>query len=404
MAFVPQVSAFTHSSVESQQVVLRTLQLGMEWFPETEGTAGGLNRVFFDCMNHLPKVGVHVQGLVVGGPTVARSSSGLVSSFAPMDAPLLKRWQTARQQVHHQLLTTDYDLVVSHFAPYAFPVLSLLGDRPLVTHFHGPWALESNVEGDAKGWRFQVCKWIEQTSYNKAQKLIVLSEAFQEVLHREFGIPLDRIHIVPSGVEVERFDSPLSQAEACIQLGWPQDRPILLVVRRLAKRMGLENLIAAMEQVRAQQPDVLLMIAGKGPQAEALKQRIEERNLSDNVRLLGFVSDEELTLAYRAAIFSVVPTIAFEGFGLIVVESLAAGTPVLGTPIGGIPEILRPFSKDLLFDDASAEAIARGLREVFTGQRNLPDADACKTYVNEHYAWPVIANRIKGVYQSALRC
>ena len=403
MTPIAHASKFTPLPLEGEHSVIRTLQLGMEWFPETAGTAGGLNRVFYDCVNHLPKAGVQVQGLVVGGPTVNKNSAGLVSSFAPMDAPLLKRWQAVRQQVRQQLSTQEYDLVISHFAPYAFPVLNLLGDRPLVTHFQGPWALESNVEGGAKGWRFQVCKWIEKTSYDKAQRLIVLSDAFRQVLHQEFHIPLDRIDIVPPGVEMERFDSSLSQAEARTQLGWPQDRPILLAVRRLAKRMGLENLITAMEQVRAQQPDVLLMIAGKGPQADALKQQIEERNLSDNVRLLGFVSDEDLTLAYRAATLSVVPTMAFEGFGLIVVESLAAGTPVLGTPIGGIPEILRPFSEELLFDDASASAISRGICEVFAGQRSLPDADACKTYVHQHYAWPVIAEKIKTVYQSALK-
>jgi glycosyltransferase involved in cell wall biosynthesis len=166
--------------------------------------------------------------------------------------------------------------------------------------------------------------------------------------------------------------------------------------------MGLENLIAAMDKVRRQYPDVLLLIAGKGSLAETLQAQIEELGLTEQVRLLGFVSDQDLGLAYRAADFSVVPTVAWEGFGLIVIESLAAGTPVLGTPIGGIPEILRPFSEDLVFEGTSLEQLAQGIIEALSGQRQLPSSKACEAYIREHYAWPAIAQRMKSVYQAAL--
>jgi glycosyltransferase involved in cell wall biosynthesis len=166
--------------------------------------------------------------------------------------------------------------------------------------------------------------------------------------------------------------------------------------------MGLENLIAAMDKVRRQYPDVLLLIAGKGALTETLQVQIEELGLVEQVRLLGFVSDRDLGLAYRAADFSIVPTVAWEGFGLIVIESLAAGTPVLGTPVGGIPEILQPFSEDLVFEGTSAEQLAQGIIEALSGQRQLPSSKACEAYIREHYAWPAIAQRMKSVYQAAL--
>ena len=96
------------------------------------------------------------------------------------------------------------------------------------------------------------------------------------------------------------------------------------------------------------------------------------------------------------------PTVALEGFGLIVIESLAAGTPVLGTPIGGIPEILRPFSEDLVFEDSSPTKLATGIIEALSGDRTLPSSHDCLEYVKKNYDWQAIAQKIKLVYQSAI--
>ncbi len=84
------------------------------------------------------------------------------------------------------------------------------------------------------------------------------------------------------------------------------------------------------------------------------------------------------------------------------VESLAAGTPVLGTPIGGIPEILRPFSEDLVFESYNSEQLATGIIEALSGDRTLPSSQACLEYVQENYHWQIITQKIKLVYQSAL--
>ena len=97
-----------------------------------------------------------------------------------------------------------------------------------------------------------------------------------------------------------------------------------------------------------------------------------------------------------------VPTVALEGFGLIVVESLAGGTPVLGTPIGGIPEILKPFSEDLVFEGYNSDQLAIGIIEALSGDRSLPSSQACLDYVQANYHWNAIAEKIKFVYQRAL--
>jgi glycosyltransferase involved in cell wall biosynthesis len=378
---------------------LSTLQLGMGWLTED---FGGLNRVYYEAIQHLPTVGVAVRGLVAGSDRVLQESQGVVQGFAPYEAKLWQRWGALWRSTQRTLQSQDCDLVVSHFAFYTFPILPQLGDRPLVVHFQGPWALESMVEG-RMGLSTRLKMQLESATYRRASQFIVLSDAFREVLHQTYQVPYDRIHIVPPGIEIERFTPIYSPQTARQQLGWPEDRPVLLTVRRLAKRMGLENLIAAIAQVRQTHPDVLLMIAGKGEMAEELQRQITALDLTENVRLLGFVPDEDLPIAYRAANFSVVPTVAYEGFGLIIPESLAAGTPVLGTPVDAIPEILKPLSPDLLTAGTTSQDVAIAIREILAGQRSLPTAEACQDYARSHYAWPVVAQQMKQVYELALR-
>jgi glycosyltransferase involved in cell wall biosynthesis len=377
---------------------MKVLQIGTSWFLED---AGGLARVYYGCVQNLPRVGVEVAGLVTGSEFVSKSSNGQVQTFASSDDSLWRRSLGLRKSVRQSLKLNKYDLVAVHFALYALPALDCLGDIPLIVHFHGPWALESKAEGSG---RISVWgKWlVEKIVYSRAKGFIVLSEAFRQILHQTYGVPLHKIFIVGGGINTDEFLVQQSVAESRSQLGWAQDRRIILSVRRLVQRMGLENLIMAIAQVRQVVPDVLLLIAGKGAIAENLRSLIKQMDLEDHVRLLGFVADQDLAIAYRGAEMTIVPSVSLEGFGLTIIESLAAGTPVLGTPIGGIPEILRPLSQDLVLEGSSVDQLAKGLLEALTGQRQMPNADACQAYIKKNYDWQAIAIQMKSIYETLM--
>jgi len=314
---------------------------------------------------------------------------------------LPRRLWRLRRAVWKHLEKDRSDLVASHFALYTFPYIDLLETTPLVAHFHGPWAEESKAEGESSIVT-RLKKWIEHSTYRRADRLIVLSEAFKSILVNSFGIPENRVRIVPGGVNMDRFSVPISTLEARKHLNWPTDRPILLSVRRLVRRVGLENLVDAMRHVQTHVPDALLLIAGKGPLAGELRSRIQEYDLEDHVRLLGFLPDEDLPVAYRAADVSVVPTRSLEGFGLVAVESLAAGTPVLVTPIGGLPEVVSDLSADLIMKDASTEAMGDHLTSVLNGNLSLPSAEDCHAFAAARYDWPVIARQVRDVYEEVV--
>jgi glycosyltransferase involved in cell wall biosynthesis len=376
---------------------VRVLMIGMGWFPQQ---AGGLNRVFQACATHLPAEGIDNKGLVVGFNEAKPLLDGRIEIAAQRSASLPHRAIGMRQAVKRALSDQEYDLVASHFALHTLPVLDLLDERPLVVHFHGPWAAEGQAAGQGR-LGVALKHMIEQRVYRRAVRCIVLSHAFKEILNRDYGIPNEVIRIVPGGTDCPQALS-LTKAEARAQLGWPEDKFIVAAVRRLTPRMGLENLVEAAAHLQARRPEVLWKIAGEGTLRPTLEQHIARHQLEDTVQLLGFVPDNQLPLVYAAADVSLVPTLSLEGFGLIVVESLAAGTPVLGTPVGGIPEILRPLSSDLVLSGCHIEDLVNGVEEVLSGKRSLPSRESCRSYVESHYSWTRCAESVRQVYEDAL--
>lgn len=377
---------------------MHTVQVGKEWFAEQ---SGGLNRYYAELVQRLPDAGVGVTGLVAGSENVAVASGGHVRAFAPRRASLRVRLAGVRAHARQVLAEQPDAVVVAHFALYAAPCLDLVRGKPLVVHFHGPWAAESRTEG-ARAGAARLKHWVEDRVYRRATRFVVLSHAFGRVLADHYAVGFDRIRVVSGGVDTERFAPTHTRAEARRLLGWPTDRPIVVVVRRLVRRMGLEDLVASVTRARAQVPDLLVLIAGSGPLAGELEARIDAEELRDAVRLLGFVPDEHLPLVYQAADVSIVPSVALEGFGLIVAESLAAGTPVLVTAVGGLPEAVEGLAPQCVIHDRGPQALAAAVVGALRGTLPMPSSDACVQYARARFDWSTVAGHVRTVYAEAM--
>jgi glycosyltransferase involved in cell wall biosynthesis len=372
----------------------RILTIGMGWFGEEPG---GLNRMYAGLLRSLEAGGLAVRGLVAGSPPATATTPSSLSFFAPREASAIRRLQACRRAVCAALRADRVDVVAAHFALYALPVLDVLAKEHFVFHFHGPWSSESRAEGEG-AVSVRMKRTIESRVYRCADRFIVLSSAFARILEAQYGIAPDRIFVVPGGVDADRYGLSASRREARDRLRLPADRPLIVSVRRLVQRMGLERLIDAMAEVRKSAPDALLLIAGGGALAEELASRIAARGLHDHVRLMGFVSEDNLPWLYRACDLSIVPSVALEGFGLSTIESLAAGTPVLVTPIGGLPETVARLDAALVLPDATSESLAHAMGGALRDPGRLPSPEICARYVREHFHWPVIARKVLAVY------
>lgn len=317
---------------------------------------------------------------------------------AAVTSPLPLRLKTVRRRVRD--LINDTDVIASHFALYAVSVLDLLRARPHVLHFHGPWASESAAEG-AGALSVAAKRFVERRVYATADRAITLSKSFAKILIEDYRVPEESVRVIPGGIELPT--SPLvDRSAARVQLGWPADRPIVVCVRRLARRMGLDVLIDAARIVRQSHPDVLFAIAGKGAIQRELEEQIEAASLLNHVRLLGFVPDELLPLAYAAADLSVVPSQAFEGFGFVTLESLVQGTPVLVTPVGGLPEVVTALDTSLIMPGSDSRSIGDAVSRALSTPARLPCRNRCRAYAVDHFGWPGIADRVLDVYREAI--
>jgi glycosyltransferase involved in cell wall biosynthesis len=170
--------------------------------------------------------------------------------------------------------------------------------------------------------------------------------------------------------------------------------------------MGIGNLISAMPSILKNHPNTLCVIGGSGALADDLKAQAAKLGLHDRVRFAGFIAESDLPAYYAAADLFVLPTTALEGFGMVTVEALACGTPVLGTPIGATPEILQNLDGDLLLEGVEPEDIARGavamMSRSVAERANL--RAKCRNYAVSNYSWALVSTATERVLREAATC
>jgi glycosyltransferase involved in cell wall biosynthesis len=371
------------------------LTLGTGWFPQTPG---GLERYIYELTHKLAAQKDEIELCGVGLPADAKNTQIKLTNLANPDSKISSRLLSIRHNFKKTRLGKP-DAINLHFALYSFPILDILPKGiPVTFNFHGPWASESQEEVTNKKfgiWLKQ--KLIEQSTYNRCDRFIVLSKAFGQILHQKYQIPWQKIHIIPGGVDIDHFQNNLSRQEARIKLGWPSNRKILFTSRRLVHRMGIDKLLAAIAMIKIQVPEIWLAIAGRGHIQALLQQKAQALGLENHVKFLGFLPDEHLPLAYQSADLTIMPSQSFEGFGLAIIESLACGTPVLCTPVGGMPEILQGFSPDLITESITVESIADKLTQIMLAKLPLPSREECRNYTIKHYNWTNIAQEVRQV-------
>jgi glycosyltransferase involved in cell wall biosynthesis len=376
---------------------LSVLHIGLEAPNERHG---GLNRYFVELLKGLARLGASVHGIVVGGKEERERTEDVLLTVVPGGTSLVAR--LAAIGIAASRLGSDVDIVDAHFALTALPVLvGPLRGRPLVVHFQGPWADESVANGE----RTLVCavkRWVERRVYHRASGFVVLSRSFRRVLLEHYGVVPWNVVVMAPGVDTDRF-RPGDRGEARAALGVPPGAWVAVAVRRLVPRMGLDVLLDAWRAVvAAANLPVLLLVAGDGPSRPALEAQVERLGLTEHVQFMGRVDDASLVSAYRAADVSVVPSVALEGYGLVVLESLASGTPVVASAVGGLSEAVGGFDEGSLVAPGDPHALAERLIGAIHEVKPLPLASECRRYA-EGFSWTEVAQRHVGLYRRVLQ-
>lgn len=285
---------------------------------------------------------------------------------------------------------------------WVYLCLSLAHDEYLSRTFLGTTVLERVRHA----FNAQLRRWCERAVMHRCAQVVVLSEFMKRRVLTTHALPEARLHIIPGAADPNRFRPPDDAVEVRRRLQLPLNRVLLLTVRNLVPRMGLENLVHAIEKLGENAHDLLVLIGGEGPLRPALERLIQDLRLTDQVCLLGFIAEDLLPKYYQAADLVLMPTHELEGFGLVTVEALACGTPVLGTPVGAIPEVLARVDPVLLADGTDSDALAVGIRRILGRFRDQPGEQERlslkgRALVEMDYNWDRHSEQLEAVLQAA---
>ena len=235
-------------------------------------------------------------------------------------------------------------------------------------------------------------KKIEKNALNNSNMITVLSKFTKNKLANIYSVPVEKITVIPGGVDIKKFNIIKSKKLIRKQLNIPNNKTILFTVRNLVQRMGLENLIVAFKKLEEQISDVELVIGGKGPLERRLASTTKKLGVENKVHFLGFISEDQLPQYYQMADIFVLPTTELEGFGLVTLEAMACGLPVIGTPVGGTKEIIERFDSSFLFKGTDSDSIAKLIFEKYHFKKQNPKkwyeiSDRCRRFVEQNYTW-----------------
>lgn len=284
----------------------------------------------------------------------------------------------------------SFDLIHAHFLNSGFIGVELkkLYGTPLVVTAHGGDVYNTPFRDN---WYNSISKYV----IKGADMVITVSKFNAEILS-SLGISSKKLHIIYNGYDEKIFKlSP--QLMAKNEIGLPKNKKIVLSIGNLVDIKGHVYLIEAMKKVIAKRTDVLLFIIGSGVLEEVLRQKILKLGLSDYVFLVGRKPHEEIPVWLNASDLFVLPSLG-EGFPTVIPEAMACGKPVIGTAVGGVPEIVSNSDVGLLVKPKDSLCLADSILTAL-------EIKWKPELINSHskqYAWDNVSKQIIEVYQNLL--
>jgi alpha-maltose-1-phosphate synthase len=311
----------------------------------------------------------------------------------------------------------EADLVHCHtwYTHFAGSLVKNLFGIPLVltTHSlepHRPWKEEQLGTG------YQVSSWVEKTAYELADGVIAVSSSMKRDVRALYGVHPEKIRVIPNGIDTDLY-KPTPNREVPASYGIDPDKPYLLFVGRITRQKGIGHLLNAVPFLL---PGIQTVICAGAPDSEALaaetEKKVEETRAQTANRIVWirqWVPRLQMISLYTHASLFICPSI-YEPFGIINIEAMACGTPVVASAVGGIPEVvvsgetgmLVPF-KPVGSANPEPKNAARFSRELANAANFLMGSPAtlrkmktkAQERVEKYFSWRAIAARTLEFYK-----
>jgi len=296
----------------------------------------------------------------------------------------------------YTLLTNKIDVIHAHdgvLAPNAY-ILSRLFRKPFTVIIHGLEMTYSNP----------IFNLFVPKAILKANIVFCVSQATADEVIKS-GVDESKVRVIPLAVN-DLYEPNKDKAELRNQLNLPQETKVILSVGRLQKRKGVAWFVDnVMPELVKSHPGIIYAVVGEGKDRPNIEAAIEKHNLTENVKLLGRISDEDRSAIYYAADLFVMPNINvpgdMEGFGLVLLEASSFCLPVVAANTEGIKEAVQNNKNGVLVNVNDSSAYVTEINRFLDNPSYAAEfGKSSREYTLENYRWDKVADKYIAVYES----
>lgn len=293
-----------------------------------------------------------------------------------------------------------FDVIHAHDWLVAYSAKSIKESYniPLISTIH---ATES---GRNSGIHDETQRYINDSEWMltyESSEVIVNSNYMKNEVQRLFGLPYDKINVIPNGVNLQLFSNVNIDYDFRRQYAMDNEK-IILYVGRLVYEKGIQNLIAAMPKVLDRYHDSKLIICGRGGMIDELREQVKYLGIENKVYFAGYCDSKKMQKMYKCADIAVFPS-TYEPFGIVAIESMLSGTPTIVSDVGGLNEIIEHGVTGMKSYAGNANSIADSVLALLFDPKLCANIsqNAIKK-VKENYNWSKITDSTYYVYQLAI--
>ena len=293
-----------------------------------------------------------------------------------------------------------FDVIHAHdwLVTYAAKSLKNAYDIPIVATIHATEA------GRNSGIHDETQRYINDTEWlltYEATEVIVNSNYMKNEIQRLFGLPFDKINVIPNGINLSNFTGIERDYDFRRQYAMDNEK-IILYVGRLVYEKGVQHLIAAMPKILSNYNDAKLIIAGRGGMMDELRAEANNLGLNDKIYFTGYLNSKQVQKMYKCADVAVFPS-TYEPFGIVALEAMLAGVPTVVSDVGGLDEIVTHGVDGMKSYAGNANSIADSVTALlYDHQLATNVSKKAKQKVKEQFNWEKIAQDTHFTYEKAI--
>ncbi|MGB5932880.1 MAG: glycosyltransferase [Anaerolineae bacterium] len=306
----------------------------------------------------------------------------------------------------------SYDIIHSHYWLSGLVAWELRNswNLPVMQMFHTLGHMKNLVARSDEERETETRLQAEREIMGLVDRLVAANPLEKRQMVKLYGADPKKIEVIPCGVDLSLF-RPVDISQAQERLGWPPDRQMVLFIGRIQPLKGIDILLKAIALATDDLPDLCghlgLTIIGGNPQATMDREMLrltrlkKKLGISDLVTFLGARDQDTLLYYYSAAQVCVVPSY-YESFGMVALEAMACGAPVIASNVGGLTFTVKDGVTGYLVPDGDPAALSEKLKLILTDEkvRRQMGEEGIKTA--QRYRWPLVANKITSLYGQLL--